>query len=151
MALAAITPIAFRGNYQVIRNATAQADTGQTDWFLIPDYAKYLEIILNITAVAGTTPVLTSDIKVADPQALDDGSVMSLGTIGTAPTAAGTHRMVVGPGVTGIADDLTQAATGDSAVHINTVLSPLMGYTLTLDRTTGDETYTYTVAVKFRS
>lgn len=147
--MAAITPIAFEGAYKVVRTGTAQANTGQTDWINTPAWAKYCDIILNITAVAGTTPIITPDILLADPVARDDGQVMSLGTLGTPPTAAGTHRISIGPGLTGIADDVTMAATGDSAVSINALLPSLMGITLTLDRGTGDETYTYTLAVRF--
>jgi hypothetical protein len=149
--MAAIVPATLTGGTSFRRTGTAQADTGQTDWFNVPQWAKYMEVILNITAVAGTTPIATPDIKVGDPVARDDGSVMSLGTLGTPPTAAGTHRIVVGPGVTGIADDVTLAATGDSAAHINTILSPLMGVTLTLDRAEANETYTYSLSVQFRS
>lgn len=146
--MAAITSNKVGTGYR--RSASAQANTGQTDWIEVPKWARYADIILDITAVAGTTPILTPTILAADPITKDDANVVSIGTLTTPPTAASTHRIVIGPGVTGIADDLAMAAAADSTVSINTVLPDLLGIQLTMDRTTGDETYTYTLNVSFR-
>lgn len=57
-----------------------------------------------------------------------------------AGTTAGGIMVAVGPGVTGIADDDTGAA-----YFANVPLSSRMGAKLTFDRSTGDETYTYSL------
>jgi len=58
---------------------------------------------------------------------------------------------VIGPSVTGIADDVTNSATADSYVSLNTVLPPILGVKLLLDRTSGNEVYTYTLQVIFKA
>jgi hypothetical protein len=55
---------------------------------------------------------------------------------------------VIGPGVTGIADVLTGSATAESQVSINSPLPAILGVELLLDRTTGNETYTYTSSTR---
>lgn len=131
------------------RAGTAQADTGQTDWIERPQWATKMVWTLDITAVAGTTPILTPALLAADPITADDANVIAMATFTTPPTAAGTHVMEFGPGTTGIADDLALAATGDSKAAVNVDLPDLIGVQLTLDRTTGNETYTYTLNVSF--
>ena len=63
---------------------------------------------------------------------------------------AAQYVFQLGPGVTGIADDSTISATADSYASFNVVLPPIIGIILTLDRTTGNETYTYNLAAYFK-
>lgn len=152
--MAAITVVSGSDNkeYQVLRNETAQATTGQTDWLNVPEFAENLMVYLNVTATAGTTPILTPAFLVADPVSRDDGHVVNLAEHAafTGITDAAQVIFAIGPGVTGIANDVTNGATGDSWVSLNTPLPKLLGFQITNDRTTGDETYTYTLAVHFQ-
>lgn len=147
--MAAITPIEFLGAFKTIRSGSAQANTGQTDWINVPAWALWCEVYLNITAVAGTSPIVTPSFLAADPVTRDDSDAVQIhADITTPPTAASTHRILIGPGL-GSSDDVALAAAADSQAQINTPLPPLMGFKLLLDRGTGDETYTYTYSVKF--
>lgn len=145
--MAAIVPITHNN---LRRTGTAQADTGQTDWIEVPSWGKFLVVQYSLTAVAGTTPTMTPSLLAADPIARDDGTVSTLATF-TGMTAAASGYIQVGPGVTGIADDATTAATGAGIASINMVLPKLLGVKVLLDRTDTDETYTYTVAAYFKS
>jgi hypothetical protein len=154
--MAVITPVTGPQGFIILRQASAQANTGQTDWVAVPPWAVDALIFLNITAVAGTTPIVTPDLLAADPVSKDDAHAVSLvadaGTgFTTPPTAAGQHLIIVGPGVTGIANDIAMAATGDSTTYINAALPALLGVKLALDRGTADETYTYNLSVQFRN
>lgn len=243
------------------RTGAAQADTGQTDWVPVPQWAKYAHIRLDLTAVAGTTPTLTpafygmnkagldeeSRYKIAEHAALtalttarvnevqtlslsggaagdvfkltfnthesaavtlptggfanvtaaqiktalltisdwsgdtaniavvkstndyaitfsgrlgrtDIGAITVTSTTGTAAgsvaettkgVAGAGLTAIIGPSVTGIADDVTNSATAESVVSLNSPLPAILGMELRLDRTSGDETYTYTYSVRF--
>lgn len=144
--MAAIVPVTGI-NYNdliTLRTGTAQADTGQTDWVFTPPRATFCIAYFYLTAVAGTTPQATFSVLAADPVTLTDTSTVSL-TAGTQVTAAQLQVGSIGPGVTGIAD-----ATSASKFSVNTVVPALMGFKLLFDRTTGDETYTYTLRVAYR-
>ena len=145
--MAAITTFDEKGmgGLWLLKNASAQADTGQTRWLKTPPWAMSLQLFLNITAVAGTTPIATPVLLAADPVSRDDGDAPILATFTTPPTDVGTHIISVGPGVSP-ADDLAMAATGDSFSSFNFALPPLLGVRLTLDRGSANETYTYTLA-----
>lgn len=139
-----------------VRTATAQATVGQTDWIAVPPWAQYMKVFWNVTAVGGTTPILTPAIKQVDPIALNDVAA-GLGDLGgfaitnAATTSQSVYIITAGPGVTGIANATAAlAATGASYVFLNDVLPPVLGLVTTNDRTTGDETYTYTIDVVFR-
>ena len=149
--MAAITTTASPKNY-FTRAGAAQADTGQTDWLLVPSWANYAWVMVNLTAVAGTTPTMDISFPVVDPVSLDDAHVLNLAEHGnlTDLTGAATVVVDIGPSVTGIADEVTVAATGDSYATLNAVLPPVLGVKLTLDRTEADETYSYNLAVLFR-
>ena len=149
--MAAITFQATPNGYYT-RVASAQATTGQTDWFLIPDWAVYCWVMLDLTAVAGTTPVVTPSFVTADPVSLDDANVIRLAEHGnyTGITAAAQYIFQFGPNVTGIANDTTNSATADSYSSLNVALPGNLGVTLTLDRAEADETYTYNLIVMFR-
>jgi len=108
----------------------------------------------NLTAVGGNTPLADLTFKVPDLATLDDTTgVANLNghTAFTQITAAADLHGQIGPGVTGIADDTTTAATGLSNFAINCVLPPVVGVKLLFDRTTGDEVYTYSLSVYFRA
>ena len=149
--MAAITATAARIGHNTIRSASAQATVGQTDWVFVPKNAKYATVFLNVTATAGSTPQLTPSFLAADPVALDDGSVVNIGEHAafTAITGAAQYVFELGPGVTGIANDVTNAAAADSYVALNVVLPTLMGFKLLNDRADGNETYTYNLSVRF--
>jgi len=132
--------------FMVLRNATAQANTGQTDWVAVPQWAKYMKVYLNWTAKAGTTPLMDFKIHDADPFVKDD-SYKTNAWQWDGITQLTTENLVVlqaGPGITGIADDDVYPF-----YSLNGPLSPLLGFQVTLDRTSGDETYTYTLSVIF--
>jgi len=136
-----------RSAFHILRNATAQANTGQTDWVTTPSWAKYAQVYLNWSAMAGTTPLMDFKIHDADPVALNDTYKLdALGWNGITQLTTVPSPIIVqiGPGITGIADDDT-----GPFYSLNGPLPVLMGFQITLDRTTGDETYTYTLSVKF--
>ena len=244
------------------RTGTAQADTGQTDWIPVPSWAKNMFVRIDITALAGTTPVMTPSVygmnkagldeesryKVAEHAALtgmttarvnevqtltltagaaadtfkltqgavesdavtlpaggyanvtaaqiktalltikhwsgdtaniavvktvNDYAITFSGRLGrtnigaiTVTSATGTAagsvaettagvpgaglNINIGPGITGIADDVTNSASAESVVSLNAALPPIVGIELVLDRTSGNETYTYTMTAVFR-
>ena len=152
--MAAITVSSAANSRGLRRSGSAQANTGQTDWIDVPQWAKYLDLILSLTAVAGTTPIADPSLLAADPITRDDSNALVIAAFTTPPTTAGVvARVVVGPGLegTGGAADLALAAAADSTAFVNTLLPALLGIRLTLDRTTGDETYTYDLTATFRS
>ena len=134
--------------YAILRNASAQATTGQTDYVAVPAWAKYLYIYLNVSAVAGTTPLTDFKLSAVNPVTLDDGDNLDYlgwnGITQIAGTTAGDIQVQIGPGITGIADDDT-----GPFYSLNGVLPGILGFVVTLDRATVDETYTYSLAYKF--
>lgn len=152
--MAAISPVAGPiGSMVVLRNVTAQAgnSTGsaQVDWVDVPVWAKGMTVYLNLSALAGTTRTLDFKILEADPVARSDSAPAPIDFLGwdgiTQLTATGFVVLDVGPGVTGIAND-------DTGVFYQLNGSPsgrLLGFKIATDRTDGDETYTYTLAVVF--
>jgi hypothetical protein len=101
------------------------------------DYAVTFSGRLGRTNIGDTT--ITSKTGAAD------GSVAN--TTAGVPGAGFTAN--IGPAVTGIADDVTNSATAESVVSLNAVLPPILGVELVLDRTSQNETYTYTMTVRF--
>ena len=150
--MAAITATTVPREFHIIRQASAQATTGQTDWLRLPQWASYASVFLNVTATAGTTPILTPSFLVADPVSQDDSHVVNLAEHAafTGITGAAQYVFQMGPGVTGIADDVTNAAAADSFVSLNVVLPLFLGVRILNDRTTGDETYTYNLSIWLR-
>lgn len=147
--MAAITPVTtqFGRTATVFRTGSAQATTGQTDWINPPPWANYCHILYSLTAVAGTTPLV--DVSILRPLAstpMNDTGAITLSGAFTQITAAADLRISIGPTLT---TDATTAATGTSDAAINAPISGLIGVKVLQDRTTGDETYTYTVAALF--
>lgn len=138
------------GQLLTVRAGAAQADTGQTDWMVIPPWATDMVVYLEVTAVVGTTPLTDFKLVVTDPVSLDDGFALDFanwnGITQIAGTTAGDIVVHVGPGITGIADDDT-----GPYYSINSPLPPVLGFRITLDRTTADETYTYNLRVAFKA
>lgn len=143
--MAAITLTSLDGNWKVIRTATAQATTGQTDWIAPPRWAKWVKVRVHISANAGTTPTTIPSILSADPNTMDDTRAVTVLT-GATITTASFHEYTIGPSLTTAGTD--QAAAGASIVQ-NCALPTIMGIKILNDRGTGDETYTYTVSVEF--
>ena len=143
--MAAIVPFATTGAFVIVRNAVAQANTGQTDWLLVPQWATFCTVHLNITATAGTTPgPSTLSIKSAMQVGIDDTNAQTM-SAGSAIAVNGGQVVDIGPGVTGIAD-----AGSATKVTVNAILPAILGLTLLLDRTNADETYTYTLSARFK-
>jgi len=115
-----------------------------TRWLLVPGKAMYAFIVLQPTVI-GTS--ITPSLLVVDPISLDDANIMNLAehTAFTAITGTTTYTLQIGPGVSGIADDVVNAAAADSAISINTVLPPILGI-----RTVNSGSCTYNITVLFR-
>jgi hypothetical protein len=102
------------------------------------DYAITFTGLLGATDIGAIT--VTSKVGAAD------GSVAE-----TTKGVAGASLLVnIGPGVTGIADDVTNSATAASIVNLNCVLPPILGVRLLFDRTSANEVYSYDLSVDFR-
>jgi len=150
--MAAISPISIQGTIKKLRTVTAQATVGQTDWLLVPQWAIGLNIYFNLTAVAGTTPIsVPAILALGDPLVLDDTNVVGPITLssGSSITAASQHFYQVRPGVSGISN-AGDAPTADGWHSFNMQLPGIIGIQVLNDRTTGDETYTYTLVVEFK-
>jgi len=154
--MALVSPTRWRSRARPIRTGTAQADTGQTDWIAVPNWAKTAIITTQVSAVAGTTPGPTLvHLKRLDPSTYgapgtssafkyDDTTAVTIMTNTTGLATTGNHRIVLGPGV-GLADVVNSADN-----KVNAVLPKILGIQVVLDRTDGSETYTYTVSVDFQ-
>jgi len=157
MAFVALTR--WLGSRTAIRSGTAQANTGQTDWISVPAWAKSAVIELRVSAVAGTTPLIrVATLKSVSPNLqavgtanagkLDDTGAITLVTVTSGADLGASvpaqSRVSFGPGIAP-ADTLT---TTDA--EANGVLPDILGIEVLADRTTGDETYTYSVFVDFR-
>lgn len=125
---------------QVIRTATAQANTGQTDTLQPPTWARAGVFFLNWTAKAGTTPLMDFTLNSVDPVNQTTTTPLE-GWDGITQLAAEDLVTVsVGP---------HRTANDDVGVdyHVATLLPPFLDAVITLDRTTADETYTYSLSV----
>ncbi len=151
--MAAIVATPARMGYNLVRSASAQATTGQVDWIAPPVYAKFCQVFLNWTATGGTTPIITVSFFAADPTAMVDTNVILLAEAAafTGITAVNQYVYDIGPGVTGIANDVTSSATADSYITLNANLPTIMGLKLLLERGDADETYTYNLSATFRA
>lgn len=148
--MASITFAAVSGG--IVRSAAAQANVGQTDWIIVPRWAKAALIDFNLSAVAGTTPLadltINSTGRLQSSGLFDDTYIYKINNHAafTQITAAAHLVVAVGAGLTA---DTTTAATGYSEAAINYPLPEVLGLKLVFDRTTGDETYTYTLITRF--
>lgn len=144
--MAAITTVvAQTRRITTVRTATAQANTGQTDWVTLPSSAGFAVVYLNMTATANTTPGPTLvHLKTVDPITRDDTNTVTLATATVGLANTGLHITEIGPGIKG-GTDVTNSAS-HNLVHA--VLPLILGIQVVLDRTNGDETYTYTLRVE---
>jgi hypothetical protein len=121
-----------------LRSASAQATTGQTDWFWVPSWAKTLTVYFNLATITGTSSV--PSLVLAYPSTLDDGDTATILT-GATITAASFHTYEVGPTLTTAGTD---SATADSLVVKNSVIPMVLGITIT--NVVGGGAFTYTIA-----
>lgn len=127
----------------VVRTGTAQANTGQTDLVKVPGFADFMLVYVDVSATAGTTPLFDFKMQYVDP--VRNAAVEDFPGAGITQIAGNDNVVIqVGPGVTGIADDDTTAV-----YSINMMLPTLINFVTTLDRTSLDETYTYSIAAEF--
>lgn len=124
----------------------------------VPSGARSALFALFIDAMGGTTPTLDFTLSVpdlTDLNSLDDAPLADLGgwngiTQKTAAASPTLTTVAVGEGVTGIADDDTGSATATDHYSVNTVLPPVIVYTVACSGADTDEDYTYRLAVYFR-
>ncbi|NIN65566.1 MAG: hypothetical protein GTO63_12890, partial [Anaerolineae bacterium] len=101
-------------------------------------------IYLNVTATAGTTPLTDFKLQYVDPIA---GTAADFQWDGITQIAGTTNGYVI------IHVGLEGVDTEDDTGVTYFVKDPLpgeMNLVTTLDRGTGDETYTYTLAIEYR-
>lgn len=125
---------------ELIRSGAAQANTGQTDTIKPPVWATAAIFYLNWTAKAGTTPLMDFTLNEVDPINLTTTTPLE-GWDGITQLAAEDLVTVrVGP---------HRATNDDTGVdyHVATLLPPVLNAVITLDRTSANETYTYTLSV----
>lgn len=124
----------------------------------VPGWAKYLSAHVFITSQGGTTPqldfalIIPSFDTVAKFAAPTDDNPITLASI-TQVTGTGPYHQVIflGPGVTGIADDATGAATADAFMATNCVLPPWLAYDLHTTAGDADEDVAVNLVFNFRS
>lgn len=131
--------------YRVIRSATAQADTGQTDTVTTPGFARTAIVYLNVTAVDGTTPLTDMKFQYVNPSTGNAVDMQWNGITQIAGTTAGNVVVVLGAHNVDTEDD-----TGP-IYFVKDALPQEWNIVITLDRTTGDETYSYTLSTEFMS
>jgi hypothetical protein len=150
--MAAISPFGGPiGSLTVLRNKTAEignsAVAASVDWIDVPGWAKGATVYLTLSALAGTTRTMDFKILEADPVARSDSAPSPIDFADwngiTQLIAVGFVVVEIGPGLTGIADDDTGVLYKLNA----NVSNKLLGFRIATDRTDGDETYTYTLAV----
>lgn len=141
MAAISLSGSSYQGNF----SETVTSAATVTRWLAVPKWAKYMIVFLQPTAV---TTSITPSFLAADPVSMDDSNVLLLGESAAATAITGTASYVFqfGPGVTGIADDATNAAAADSYVSYNVVLPPILGVRMTNSGST-----TYNLTVMFRN
>jgi hypothetical protein len=131
---------------KLLKTGTAQADTGQTTPFTVPSYARDAIFYLDVTALAGTTRTIDLTLNAVDSAGASNTSNYAQFAGITQLTAVGLVTIYAGPGITGIADDVTA-----HVYKLNAPLPNLMNAVLTLGRGDGDEKYTYTLTVDWMS
>lgn len=111
----------------------------------VPGWAHSGTFFLNVTAMAGDTPLLDFKLETVDPINLT--SVAPLGDWDGITQKTGSAALItveIGPRIT--ADD-TGSATASCRYGVNATLPPVILYTITTDGTTNTEDYTFTLAV----
>lgn len=126
----------------------------------VPGWAESMSFYLYIDSQTGTTPSTSFDVNIPDFgsatlfAAPDDANIAKLADVAsiTAVTGAGPYLQTVdiGPGMTGIADDVTGGAAADARMAINAALPPWLAYTLTTLSPSNDADYIIRVIAHFR-
>lgn len=129
--------------HQVVRTGTAQANTGQTDTVVTPGFANTAIVYLNVTAAAGNTPLTDMKFQYVHPVSGNAVDMQWNGITQIAGTTSGNVVVVMGGGNVDTEDDTTPV------YFIKDPLPSKWNIVLTLDRTSGDETYTYSLVVEF--
>ena len=122
-----------------------------------PHWARYASWSLFVTSQGGTTPTLDLDLIVPDFStraklaAPTDDNPYTLASI-TQVTGTGTYHQTIdlGPGVSGIADDVTGSANADARMMTNCILPPWIVYNLRTDDGDGDEDAACLLVVQYR-
>lgn len=130
-------------SYKVVRTGTAQANAGQTDTITTPGFAKTAIVYLNVTATTGTTPLTDMKFQYVHPSTGNAVDMQWNGITQIAGTTSGNVVAIIGAGNVDTEDD-----TGP-IYFLKDALPQEWNIVLTLDRTTADETYTYTLGVEF--
>lgn len=139
--LSASDPVIQGVKTNTLRNVVAQATVGQTDWVSVPDWADYAYVEYNLTANAGSSPSTQLVLF-----RRDGGLLTQIHPDLAAITGAATVQMTVGE-VDAL--DSTITATGVSNVTIPTTLPRVLGIQVLNKRGASNETYTYTLSVRF--
>lgn len=145
--MAAITTAASPMGSMYVRTGTAQADTGQVDWLLVPKWATWAQVILDVTTITATSAQLA--LKMADPTLLNDTQSMGLAETAAFTAMTGACMLVVdiGPGILGIANDVTNSATVNSYASVACLLPGVLG--LSYIEVVGAGTVTYKLSCRF--
>jgi hypothetical protein len=130
-------------SFKLVRSETEQATTGQTDTITTPGFARMAIVYLNVTAAAGTTPLTDMKFQYINPVS---GNAVDMQWDGITQIAGTTDGNVVA--VLGAITD-----TEDDTGPIYVLKDPLpqeWNIVVTLDRTTGNETYTYDLCIEYQ-
>lgn len=135
-----------------ILNQTA-ASTAVSKYFTVPSWARYMVFQVDITVIGGTTPTLDILLQGVNPWTLDTTHVDTLFTMTqvTAVTTYSALRVFVGPGTTGIADDVTLSGTASAVATLNQILLPVYVYKYTTTDAADDADYTFSLSAHFRN
>ena len=137
-------------NVSGFRILAEDIDDGETDkyYFRRPSWAKYCKIYLVMEALGGTSIQLS--LTEVPPMDADDDHELQLREAAAfaALTSADVTSVVdIGPGVTGIADDVTGGAAADSYASINCILPDILGVKII----SVGANNTYDLSVSFRA
>jgi len=125
--MAAITPIQVGSGFRIVNEDIDDAETDKY-WLKVPQWATYAKIYF-VMEVKGGTSVQLALLEIP-PVDLDDDHAIPLREAAAfaALTSADVTSVVdIGPGVTGIADDVTGGAAADSYASINCILPTILG------------------------
>lgn len=137
-----------------IVNQTADS-TAVSKAFFVPQWARTCQIQLNITVMAGTTPLLDFTVEGVDPWTLDTTHNHTLKQWSgierqTSVSTSTIINIYIGTNVNPLGDVLTGIANADWDYFLNVPLPPVLVYTYTTDGTTDDEDYTFSISAFFR-
>jgi hypothetical protein len=145
--MAVITVEPLKDSFSKIAEAHSSAEVDKW-WLAVPKWARYAKIHFSVETL-GATSLQLSLVEVP-PFDRDDDHVIALREAAAfaAITAADVTSVVdIGPGVTGIADDVTGAAAADSYASINCILPDVLGIIIT-GAGVGANTYDLSVVFK---